>query len=245
MRSFNRGPGDARPFKFEMDFTENADGSVLVSFGRTKVLCTAFLEEKVPPFLRNQKRGWVTAEYGMIPGATHTRTLREAARGKQSGRTVEISRLIGRCLRTCIDFEKMGERTVTLDCDVIQADGGTRTASITGGCVALFLCLWKHRKKFSSCPIRNRAVAISLGVVKGSVMVDLDYSEDFAADVDLNLVMDRAGRLIEIQGTAEKNPFTLEELQEILKLGGESLAEIAAAQAKVLMDYGVDPSWVP
>ena len=245
MRSFNRTIGETRPVEFLMDFTKNADGSVLVSFGNTRVLCTACLDEKVPPFLRNQKRGWVTAEYGMLPGATHTRSSREAARGKQSGRTVEISRLIGRCLRTCVSMEALGERTITIDCDVLQADGGTRTASITGGCVALLLCLWNRRDLFESSPVAGRALAISLGIVADKAMVDLDYEEDSSAELDLNLVMDHSMRYIEIQGTAEGEPFNDEQLSCILSLGRDALAKVGELQKKALIDYGVDASWVP
>ena len=245
MRSFNRTPAQPRPLQFQVGYTTNADSSVLVCFGNTKVICTASLEDKVPPFLRNSKRGWVTAEYGMLPGATHTRAPREAARGKQGGRTVEISRLIARCLRTCVDLEKMGERSITVDCDVIQADGGTRTASITGGCVALLACMHKHRTLFDTVPVVGRAVAVSLGIVADRVLVDLDYSEDSQAEVDLNLIMDQQGRYIEIQGTAEGTPFAHQALTEILDLGRTALAEIAVAQAEALAAYGVDATWVP
>ena len=226
-------------------FTANADGSVLIAFGNTKVICTAFMEERVPPFLRNQKRGWVTAEYGMLPGSTHSRTPREAARGKQSGRTVEISRLIGRSLRTCVHMEHLGERTVTIDCDVIQADGGTRTASITGAYIALALCLWKHRESFSDWPLIGSVAAISIGLQEGTVLVDLDYSEDSAADVDLNLVMNHQDRFVEIQGTAEEAPFSREELMSILDQGTKALHDIANIQRQALTEQGVDESCLP
>jgi len=245
MRSFNRSADQTRPITIDIGFTGNADGSVLISFGNTKVICTAFLEEKVPGFLRNQRKGWVTAEYGMLPGATHTRSNREAAKGKQSGRTVEISRLIGRSLRTCINMDFLGERTVTIDCDVIQADGGTRTTSITGGYIALALCLWKHRDKFSKWPLVGGVGAISLGIVKGEVRVDLDYKEDFAAAVDLNLVMSHQGKLVEIQGTAEEAPFSVSELMEIVKMGGNAIAEIQRLGRRTLLNEGVIESCIP
>lgn len=246
-RSYNRSTDTARPVTFTPGFTTNADGSVLVAFGNTKVICTASLEEKVPSFLRNSKRGWVTAEYGMLPGSTHTRSNREAAKGKQSGRTVEISRLIGRSLRTCVDMELLGERSVTVDCDVIQADGGTRTASITGGCVALILCLWKHRESFDSCPVTRRAVALSMGIVgePGEVFVDLDYSEDSAAEVDMNLIMDHQGNYIEIQGTAEGEPFSGDQLSGMLRAGRDAILKLAASQREAIVNDGVDDAWVP
>ncbi|MDJ0839446.1 MAG: ribonuclease PH [Acidobacteriota bacterium] len=245
MRSYDRSEKETRPVEMIPDFTKNADASVLISYGETRVLCTAFLEDRVPPFLRNQRKGWVTAEYGMLPGATLTRSPREAARGKQSGRTVEISRLIGRTLRTCVDMDILGERTVTVDCDVLQADGGTRTASITGGCAALILCLFRHTEKFDRIPILGRAAAVSLGIVESRVLVDLDYNEDFNAETDLNLVMDQRGRYIEIQGTAEKDPFEGEQLTQILALGGAAIAELSKRQADILRQCGVTEEWIP
>ncbi len=244
MRSFDREPHQTRPILIETDYTQNADGSVLICMGNTKVICTAFLEERVPPFLRNQRRGWVTAEYGMLPGSTHTRSVREASRGKPAGRSVEISRLIGRALRACMNFEYMGERTVTVDCDVIQADGGTRTASITGGYLALAICLWKYKDKFKKIPLTDSVSAISLGILRGGVMVDLDYGEDFAAEVDLNMVVNREGRFVEIQGTAEENPFSYEDMLEILDKGRVALAEIWKKQRQALLDYGISESWL-
>lgn len=246
-RSYDRLADEARPVSFLPGFTTNADGSVLVSFGNTRVICTASLEEKVPPFLRNSKRGWVTAEYGMLPGSTHTRSNREAAKGKQSGRTVEISRLIGRSLRTCVNMEALGERSITVDCDVIQADGGTRTASITGGCVALILCLWKHREQFATNPLIRRAVALSMGVVgeEGQVFVDLDYAEDSSAEVDMNLIMDHMGNFIEIQGTAEGEPFSGDQLNGMLTAGRQAILKLAASQKEALVKDGVDAQWVP
>lgn len=244
MRSFNRGDHEARPISFELDYTKNATSSVLVCFGETKVICTAFLEDRVPPFLKNQKRGWVSAEYGMLPGSTNTRTSREAKHGRQNGRTVEISRLIGRTLRTSVDHALLGERTITIDCDVIQADGGTRTASITGGGLAIVLCLWRQRKKFPKCPLIRRVAAVSVGLINDAVLVDLDYNEDSAADVDLNLVMANDGRFIEIQGTAEKDPFSHDQLSRILKSGGEALNHIHEHKVKTLLEYGVDAEWI-
>ena len=240
----NREYNQTRPITIETNYTQNADGSVLISFGNTRVICTAFLEERVPSFLRNQKRGWVTGEYGMLPGSTHSRSSREAAKGRQSGRTVEISRLIGRSLRTCVSDIRLGEVTITVDCDVIQADGGTRTASITGGYVALALCLWRKRELFTARPLVGSVSAISLGVKDGKVMVDLDYQEDSNMDVDLNLVMNGEGRFVEIQGTAEHSPFSRDELIEILDMGGNALNEVAALQRKALIDAGVDEKWL-
>lgn len=228
-----------------MGYTRNADGSVLVACGHTKVICTAFLEDKTPPFLKNTGKGWVTAEYGMLPGSTHSRSAREAARGKQSGRTVEISRLIGRCLRACVDDEVMGERSITVDCDVIQADGGTRTAAITGGCLALLVCLWKHRNKFRVSPVMARVAAISLGILKEEVLVDLDYKEDSAADVDLNLAMTQAGHLVEIQGTAEGAPFSSEDLARVVDLGASAIEIIHRQAREALEAEGVSGSWIP
>ena len=244
-RSFDRKNHEARPLEIIPDFTANADGSVLVSTGNTKVICTAFLEEKVPGFLKNKNQGWVTAEYGMLPGATHSRSNREAAKGRQQGRTVEIQRLIGRSLRACVNCEDLGERTITVDCDVIQADGGTRTAAITGGCLALYLCLWKHRKKYFVPPVVGRVVAVSLGIKEGEVLVDLDYAEDSSVDVDLNLVMTQDGRFVEIQGTAENKPFTRAEMDRVLAMGGDALDLTQKAQRQALLDYGVDESWIP
>jgi len=251
MRSYNRAPESSRPVILEPGFTSNADGSVLVCFGDTKVICTAFLEDRVPPFLKHQnlaegkKKGWLSGEYGMLPGSTHSRTDREAARGRQSGRTVEISRLIGRALRVCLDFEMLEERTVKVDCDVIQADGGTRTAAITGAAAAMILCLWKRRDKLAASPVIGRVAAVSLGVVGGKALVDLDYREDSSAEVDLNLVMDHRRRFVEIQGTAEKDPFSHEQLLEILRLGGTAIGELLDLQRDALLRAGVDASWIP
>jgi ribonuclease PH len=245
MRSYERGSGDTRPIEFTPGFTENADGSVLVCFGRTKVICTAFLEDKVPPFLRNTKRGWVTGEYGMLPGSTNTRMNREAARGKQQGRTVEISRLIGRSLRACVDDSLLDENTVTVDCDVIQADGGTRTAAITGGYVALVLCLWKHRELFETWPLTGGVAAVSLGVKDGEVLVDLDYEEDSSADVDMNLVMDHKGNFIEVQGTAEGVPFSRDDMTAMLDQGAAALTTIRDIQRDLLQSQGITQEYMP
>ena len=245
MRSYDRGPGETRPIEITPGFTKNADGSVLISFGGTKVICTAFLEEKVPPFLRNTNRGWITAEYGMLPGSTHTRMTREAAKGKQQGRTVEISRLIGRSLRSCIDDVLLEENTITVDCDVIQADGGTRTAAISGGFVALCLCLWKHKDLFSAWPLKGSVAAVSLGVKNQEVLVDLDYEEDSSADVDMNLVMDHNDHLIEIQGTAEGVAFSKTLLLDLLHQGTLAIAKIRQIQQQSLIQQGVFEECLP
>jgi len=246
MRSFDRSDHEARPIGFELDYTSNADGSVLVSYGDTKVICTAFLEERVPFFLKNSGSGWITAEYGMLPGSTHTRSQREAAKGRPSGRTYEIQRLIGRSLRTCVRLDDLGERTITLDCDVIQADGGTRTASISGSYIALSLCLWKYRRKFIQSPIQSSVAAVSLGLREGGrLLVDLDYEEDSSTDVDLNLVMAHDGRLVEVQGTAEGAPFSPEDLSAMVKHGGACIETICKKQREALAKYGLDESWIP
>jgi len=207
-----------------------------VEFGDTRVLCTASVEERVPPFLRDTGKGWVTAEYGMLPRATNTRTDREAARGKQSGRTQEIQRLIGRALRAAIDMPLMGERTIMVDCDVLQADGGTRTASITGGFVALHLALQKamERNLLRVLPIKHFVSAVSVGIVQGQPRLDLNYLEDFAAQTDMNCVLAEDGRFIEIQGTAEQEPFKQEEMDQMLKLAIKGAAELVEAQKKAL-----------
>ncbi len=218
------------------DFTKNAGGSVLVEVGETKVLCTAMVEESVPRFLLNSGRGWVTSEYDMLPSATRSRYQREARRGGIKGRTSEIQRLIGRSLRACVDMEKLGERTVYIDCDVLQADGGTRTASITGGFVALYLACRNLvlQGRIEENPIQFFVAAVSVGVVQGKTVVDLDYQKDSNADVDMNIVMDESGRLIEIQGTAEKVPFTRNRLSEMLKRAGKAIDGIVSYQKKVL-----------
>ena len=217
-RPSNRQPDEMRPVSIIRNFTKHAEGSVLVSFGDTKVLCTASIEERVPFFLRKSKRGWVTAEYSMLPRSTNTRTPREAARGRQSGRTLEIQRLIGRSLRAAVDLSSLGERTITIDCDVIQADGGTRTASITGAYVALCDAMkWlQDENMVKTNPIHRSVASVSVGVYQGEVVTDLDYVEDSNADTDMNVVMESTGGLIEIQGTAEGKPFSRDMVNEML-----------------------------
>jgi len=236
MRSFNRSALDPRPVVLTPGATRWAEGSVQVEFGHTKVLVTCSVEEKVPPHLLGKGQGWVTAEYGMLPRSTHTRSGREAARGKQGGRTLEIQRLIGRALRASIDLTQLGNRTLTLDCDVLQADGGTRTAAITGAYVAMVLGLrtLKEKKLLKVMPTLKPVAAVSVGVVKGEVVVDLDYDEDSTADVDLNLVGTADGTFVEVQGTAEGRPFTREQLDAMLTAGQGAIASLIAAQAKVL-----------
>jgi ribonuclease PH len=230
-----------REVRLETNFTKHAEGSVLVSFGDTRVLCTATVDEKVPSFLKGQGKGWVTAEYGMLPRATHTRSDREAAKGKQSGRTLEIQRLIGRALRAGVSLEALGERQVTLDCDVLQADGGTRTAAITGSYVALAMALDKLQKKgaLKRNPLVTPVAAISVGRHQGAALLDLDYTEDSSADVDMNVVGAEGGALIEVQGTAEKVPFNRAALDEMLDLALEGLAALHAKQRAVLAEVGI------
>jgi ribonuclease PH len=231
-RSNNRRPDQLRPISFERNFTCHAEGSVLVSFGATRVLCTASVEEGVPPFLRGQGKGWVTAEYSMLPRATQTRSPREAARGKQGGRTHEIQRLIGRALRAVVDFELLGERTVIIDCDVLQADGGTRTASITGAWVALADAFDRliAAGRLTRSPLRDSVAAVSVGIVAGQARLDLDYSEDSGAAVDMNIVMTGDGRFVELQGTAEDEPFTDEELEAMRELGRQGCRQLTDLQ---------------
>ena len=234
--SFERSAGrlaDAlRPVSIERAYTRHAEGSVLVSFGHTKVLCTASVEEKVPPFKRGGGEGWLTAEYGMLPRATHTRSDREAARGKQSGRTQEIQRLIGRSLRCVFDLKLLGERTISLDCDVLQADGGTRTAAITGAFVAANDAVtWLlAQKRIEVSPIRQFVAAISVGVVQGHALLDLEYLEDSACDTDMNVVMTAAGGFVELQGTAEGDAFSGEQMDAMLRLARKGIKELLAAQ---------------
>jgi ribonuclease PH len=213
------------------NFTEHAEGSVLCSFGRTRVLCTATAEERVPSHVKGSGRGWVTAEYGMLPRSTHTRSDREAAKGKQSGRTQEIQRLIGRSLRAACDLQALGERQVLIDCDVLQADGGTRTASITGAYVALGIALKRMQREKA---LRAPVAAVSLGVVGGQLLLDLDYDEDFSAEVDMNVVGNASGELLEVQGTAEKKPFTPAQLTAMVALAQKGLAELHARQLAAL-----------
>src|SRR5438132_6600695 len=223
----DRGADQLRPISIVPDFTEYAEGSVLCAFGKTRVLCTATAEEKVPQHVKGSGRGWVTAEYGMLPRATHTRTDREAAKGKQSGRTQEIQRLIGRALRASVDLKEMGERQVIIDCDVLQADGGTRTAAITGAYAALGICLRRMQREKA---LRAPVAAVSLGILAGQALLDLDYEEDFSAEVDMNVVGNAAGELLEVQGTAEKRPFTPGQLAEMVALAQKGLAELHQKQ---------------
>jgi ribonuclease PH len=231
MRAFNRPLHELRPVKITPGFSKHAEGSVLIEFGDTRVLCTVSSEDRVPPHVYGTGRGWLTAEYGMLPRATHTRSQREAARGKQGGRTMEIQRLIGRSLRAAVDLGAIGQKTLTLDCDVLQADGGTRTASITGGYVAMALGL---RKLGLEKALRPPIAAVSVGLIAGSPLLDLDYNEDSTAAVDFNVVADADGRLIEVQGTAEGQSFSAEELQAVVALGLRGIAQLVALQRAVL-----------
>ncbi len=232
MRPSGRKPDELRAVSFERGFTRHAEGSCLVRFGDTHVLCTASLEERVPPWLKGGAKGWVTAEYGMLPRATHERTRREAASGKQSGRTQEIQRLVGRSLRAVVDLAALGERQITLDCDVLQADGGTRTAAITGSWVALFDCLkWmEQRAMFKTWPLKDHVAAISCGIHGGLPVLDLDYPEDSSAGTDANFVMTGSGGIVEIQGTAEGEPFSEATLHELLTLAKKGIGELVARQ---------------
>ena len=236
MRSSGRLPNQLRPITITRDYTCHAEGSVLIEFGNTKVLCTASVETGVPRFLKGKGEGWITAEYSMLPRATHTRNGREASRGKQGGRTLEIQRLIGRSLRAMVDMKKLGEHTITVDCDVIQADGGTRTAAITGGAVALVDALsWLLReKKIKQDPLQHLVAAISVGIVDGVPLLDLEYTEDFACDTDMNVVMTQHGGLIEIQGTAEGKSFSRDETLALLDLADAGVKDLLAAQQKAL-----------
>lgn len=228
MRPSGRTAGQIRPISIQRNYTLHAEGSVLVEFGNTKVLCNATVEEGVPRFMKGEGRGWVTAEYSMLPRATHTRSHREAARGKQGGRTLEIQRLIARSLRAAVDLKLLGENTITIDCDVIQADGGTRTASISGACVALADALsWMRTKGIlKTNPMKCLIGAVSVGVYKGIPVVDLEYVEDSAAETDMNVVMTDTGKLIEVQGTAEEEPFSFDEMNEMMELAKRGIREI-------------------
>ena len=236
MRPSGRAPDALRAVSLETGAAKYAEGSCLAKFGDTHVLCAATVEEKVPPFLRNSGTGWVTAEYGMLPRSTHTRTDREAAKGRQSGRTQEIQRLIGRSLRAVTDMKALGERQVRIDCDVIQADGGTRTAAITGSYVALHLALQKlvAAGKLTRVPLADHVAAISCGIFQGTPVLDLDYPEDSGADADANFVLTGAGRIIEVQGTAEKIPFSETELMQLLGLARKGIGELVALQKKAI-----------
>lgn len=235
-RPSGRAPDALRPVTLERRYTRHAEGSVLVSFGETRVLCTASVEDRVPPFLRGKGEGWVTAEYGMLPRATHTRTGREAASGKQGGRTLEIQRLIGRALRSVVDRRALGERTITLDCDVLQADGGTRTAAITGAYVALVDAVrWLRSKKLvARDPIHGQVAAISVGIWRGVPVLDLDYAEDAECETDMNVVMNDALAFVELQGTAEGHAFRRHELDAMLVLASHGIAQLLAAQRAAL-----------
>jgi ribonuclease PH len=232
LRHDGRQSNQLRTIKVDRSFTRYAEGSVLICFGETRVLCNASVEEKVPSFMRGQGRGWVTAEYSMLPRATHTRSAREAARGKLGGRTMEIQRLIGRALRAVVDFELLGERTVVVDCDVLQADGGTRTAAITGSWIALADAFEKLLEQglISKSPLKDSVAAVSSGIVAGQPVLDLDYVEDSSAEVDMNFVMTGDGRFVEVQGTAEEEPFTIAELDALRDLASQGCEELAKLQ---------------
>ena len=236
MRPSKRRPDQMRAVSIERNYTKHAEGSVLVCFGDTKVLCTASVDAKVPPFLKGRGQGWLTAEYGMLPRATHTRGDREAARGRQSGRTQEIQRLIGRSMRAVVDLSKLGERTVQIDCDVLQADGGTRTASITGACVAAHDAFSKLLAEgaIARHPLRELVAAVSVGIYDGLPVLDLDYPEDSACDTDMNVVMTASGGMIELQGTAEGAPFSRAELDTLLGLAEGGIARLVAEQRAAL-----------
>ena len=238
MRPSGRALDELRIINLTRGFTNHAEGSVLVEFGQTRVLCTASIEDRVPPWLRNKNRGWVTAEYGMLPRATGSRTDREAARGRQQGRTIEIQRLIGRSLRAVVDLEALGERRIVVDCDVLQADGGTRTASITGGYVALAEAISTLMKagKVRRNPLHGHVAAVSVGIYQGNPILDLDYAEDSEAETDMNVVMNDAGHFIEVQGTAEGHAFRRAELDSMLDLASEGIASLITAQRSALED---------
>lgn len=236
MRSFDRNPGDLRPIKFTPNCSRYAEGSCLVEFGYTKVLCTASVEESIPPFKRNSGEGWLTAEYSLLPRSTGTRNQREAARGKQTGRTQEIQRLIGRSLRSVCNLKALGERQITIDCDVLEADGGTRTAAITGGYVALHLaCKWLQEKKLiTTFPLTAQVAAISCGISDSRALLDLDYNEDSTAEVDANFVFDSTFRLIEIQATAEKTPFSEASFGDLMALARKAAEHLFTLQREAL-----------
>lgn len=236
MRSSDRTSNQLRPITITRNFTIHAEGSVLVEFGNTKVLCTASVAEGVPRFMKGEGRGWVTAEYGMLPRSTHTRMNREAASGKQGGRTMEIQRLIARSLRAAVDLKALGENTITVDCDVIQADGGTRTASITGACVAMVDAMTYMRNKglIKTNPLKEMVAAISIGILEDEVLVDLEYTEDSTAETDMNVIMTESGKLIEVQGTAEGEPFTFEQMNQMMDAAKHAIREIVDIQRKAL-----------
>jgi ribonuclease PH len=237
MRANNRTNEQLRHMSFDSNYIEHPEGSCLIKMGKTWVLCTATIEEKVPPFLDGKGQGWITAEYSMLPRATHSRTQREAVKGKQTGRTQEIQRLIGRSLRACLDMKKLGERTITIDCDVLQADGGTRIASINGGYIALSLAVQKlmKNKKISQNPIHSTISAVSVGIKHKEVLVDLDYSEDSSADVDMNIVMCGGDQVVEIQGTGENSTFTFAQMNQMIEQAKLATSLIAELQKKTLV----------
>ncbi len=236
MRPSKRAPDQLRPVQITRNYTKHAEGSVLVEFGDTRVVCTASVEDRVPGFLRGQGRGWVTAEYGMLPRSTGSRMGREAARGRQGGRTMEIQRLIGRSLRSVLDMEALGEHTITIDCDVIQADGGTRTASITGGYVALADAIrnMSDQSLIEGNPLTGLVASVSVGIYQGVAVLDLDYQEDSNAETDMNVVMNDAGQFIEVQGTAEGHPFSGQELDSMLKLAKQGITQLISEQQQAL-----------
>jgi ribonuclease PH len=240
-RPSRRLVAEMRSVGFTTGFTRHAEGSVLASFGETRVLCTASVESGVPSFLRNSGRGWITAEYGMLPRSTHTRMRRESAQGKQSGRTLEIQRLIGRSLRAAANLEALGERTITLDCDVLQADGGTRTAAISGSYVALVIAIESllRSRTIASSPLHGQIAAVSVGIFRGQPVLDLDYAEDAAAETDMNVVMNEGGSFIEVQGTAEGHAFRRAELNTLLDLAATGIREIMTAQTAAIEDWRV------
>jgi len=236
MRPSGRRPDQLRNIVLTCDYTKHAEGSVLVEFGDTRVICTASVEDRVPPFLKGKGTGWITAEYGMLPRSTHERMGREASKGKQGGRTMEIQRLIGRSLRAALNLEALGERTITIDCDVIQADGGTRTASITGGYVALCLAVRKlqQQRRLRNNPIHGQIASVSVGIYKGVPVLDLDYQEDSDAETDMNVVMNDAGAYVELQGTAEGHAFRREELNAMLELANRGIQNLLEHQQEAL-----------
>lgn len=236
MRPSQRQPDQLRVVRITRNFTRHAEGSVLIEMGDTRVLCTASVEESLPPFLRGKGQGWVTAEYGMLPRSTHTRTSREAAKGKQTGRTQEIQRLIGRSLRAVTDLKALGERQITLDCDVLQADGGTRCASITGAWIALYEACEKlvQAGKLPANPVRDHVAAVSVGIYNGSAVLDLDYPEDSNCDTDMNVIMTGSGGIVEVQGTAEGEPFSREQMNVLMDLAQMGIRQLVAEQQKAL-----------
>jgi ribonuclease PH len=241
MRPSGRDNDSMREVRIDLDYTKHANGSVQISIGDTRVLCACTVEDKVPPFLNRLNQGWITAEYGMLPSATTTRSAREAARGKQTGRTIEIQRLIGRSLRSIANLSFLGTRTLLIDCDVIQADGGTRTASITGGFLAMALAIIKlmDKKLLPISPLQDCVAAVSVGIVNGAVCLDLDYKEDSKAEVDMNLVMTGGGNYVEVQGTAEKTPFSSDQLGQLQQLGAQGIRQLVHLQ-KSMLDPRID-----